>query len=335
MECWEGAGSADVVMVVLRTFEGDDATHHAPRLDAAADLAYVARLCKHRDVQVLRTRIRALQGKRGGEWLKAEKECLLRAVALLTRVGRGPEETQSNDDDSTLTSNTEPIEALRLEHWSDDEVGWLSKLDLMTNKPWVVAVNVECRQYLMRSALKEIVGHEDPETKRVERVALSLEISPSEVAVFSAAFEERVQRLREAPTMPPAEAHLPTVAPYDASFPRAREFLFGSAATSRRRRRGDGAVVARRWRRGGVAAMARQLARRRRRGAVALRTARLDAARAGTAARAELGETKPVLWRWTVGVAPDAGKKRTDERDIGCLEYAGVALVPRTPKKRT
>ncbi|KAH8066368.1 GTP binding protein [Aureococcus anophagefferens] len=52
-----GAAGADVVMVVLRAFEGDEVTHQATTVDPARDLLYVANACRLHDVWKLKRRI--------------------------------------------------------------------------------------------------------------------------------------------------------------------------------------------------------------------------------------------------------------------------------------
>ncbi len=194
LELCPGARDADVVVVVLRAFEGTAVTHQASTVDPARDLHYVAEAARLHDVRKLRARIQDLRETRGGEWVDCEKEFLIRAQNFLTKpndAGRGP------------------FPALRLGEWSDNEVAWLSALGLLTTRAWVVAVNVDLRPWLIDHIPVHYV-------KPVQAVAQKLGVNPRYVTVLSAAFEKRLQLLRETPTLPPEEEHMRTVAPITA-----------------------------------------------------------------------------------------------------------------------
>ena len=74
LELCPGAAGADVVMVVLRAFEGDEVTHQATTVDPARDLLYVANACRLHDVWKLKRRIQVLRDTRAGEWVVCEKD---------------------------------------------------------------------------------------------------------------------------------------------------------------------------------------------------------------------------------------------------------------------
>ena len=83
-----------------------------------------------------------LRDTRAGEWVVCEKEALLRAQHFLTQPdagGRGP------------------FHALRQGTWSDNEVAWLEDLGLLTDKAWVVAINVDCRPWLRKAVPADLV----------------------------------------------------------------------------------------------------------------------------------------------------------------------------------
>ena len=194
LELCPGAAGADVVMVVLRAFEGDEVTHQATTVDPARDLLYVANACRLHDVWKLKRRIQVLRDTRAGEWVVCEKEALLRAQHFLTQPdagGRGP------------------FHALRQGTWSDNEVAWLEDLGLLTDKAWVVAINVDCRPWLRKAVPADLV-------KPVEARATKLGINPRYCVVYSGAFEKRLQILRETPTPPPVEEHMRARPPLEA-----------------------------------------------------------------------------------------------------------------------
>ena len=182
-------------------------------MDPARDLAYVARAAQMRDVQTLKKRLEELKRVRAGLWVVAETEAMDRAREWLEGRPFRAAANHLEEDDPGVPAHA----ALRLGSWSREEVAWLSRLDLMTDKAWVLAVNCDLRRYLL--------GRDYPvDIKEVRAEGLKLGVAPNHCFAFSAAFERRLQQLKEAPTVPPSEDHLPTVSPYDAS-PAARDIL--------------------------------------------------------------------------------------------------------------
>ena len=187
-----GAGDADVIMVIVRAFEGDIVTHPgATTVDPARDLAFVAAACRLHDLRRLEARIQFLREQKGGNWLQAEKAALLRARDLLS-----PKKGETKP----------PCAALRLVTWSYDEVEWLRRLRLLTDKAWVIAINVDLRPYLIGRVPKDLV-------RPVELTAQQLGVSTRYCVVFSGAFEKRLQTLAEAPTPDPPEPTMARIAP--------------------------------------------------------------------------------------------------------------------------
>lgn len=213
---WRGAAGADVVCAVVRDFRTGDVTHVGSTVDAARDLRWVAEVAKQRDIVVLKKRVEELKTQRAGNWLRGEREFLAYAVKVLVH---GPDPPRREESDGLSDSEDEAVSidpddprflprlALRAERWSDDEVAWLSSLDLLTTKPWVVVVNGDTRHFLM--------GYEDPAVFQAIG-AVCADLNVSKVIPCSAIFERKLQDLKDAPTLAPAEEHIEAVSPYDA-----------------------------------------------------------------------------------------------------------------------